>query len=204
MSKEELLKYLIAEIDLIMHDKDYRFENANGTWYSRESCRDLTNEEVFEELRSELRQFADLEAKLTEKDAERELDNSFWKQECDSLQKTLVEKDKEIEKWSTQYARAYVNRQNDLIAKNNQLKQQLEGKEKEQNQKAIKELEKLKETLIHLRNLEIEAIRETNEYEFNSLEARKYWVANHKESLKTYNNMIKKIYNQINGLKEKK
>lgn len=66
MSKEELLKYLIAEIDLIMHDKDYRFENANGTWYSRESCRDLTNEEVFEELRTELRQFADLEAKLTE------------------------------------------------------------------------------------------------------------------------------------------
>lgn len=66
MSKEELLKYLIAEIDLIMHDKDYRFENANGTWYSRESCRDLTNEEVFEELRTELRQFADLEAKLAE------------------------------------------------------------------------------------------------------------------------------------------
>ena len=66
MSKEELLKYLIAEIDLIMHDKDYRFENANGTWYSRESCRDLTNEEVFEELRTELRQFADLEAKLEE------------------------------------------------------------------------------------------------------------------------------------------
>ena len=66
MSKEELLKYLIAEIDLIMHDKDYRFENANGTWYSRESCRDLTNEEVFEELRTELRQLADLEAKLAE------------------------------------------------------------------------------------------------------------------------------------------
>ena len=70
MSKEELLKYLIAEIDLIMHDKDYRFENANGTWYSRESCRDLTNEEVFEELRTELRQFADLEAKLEEKQKE--------------------------------------------------------------------------------------------------------------------------------------
>ena len=66
MSKEELLKYLIAEIDLIMHDKDYRFENANGTWYSRESCRDLTNEEMFEELRTELRQFADLEARLAE------------------------------------------------------------------------------------------------------------------------------------------
>ncbi len=120
------------------------------------------------------------------------------------LEAKLTEKDAELEKWSTQYARAYVNRQNDLIAKNNQLKQQLEGKEKEQNQKAIKELEKLKETLIPLRNLEIEAIRETNEYEFNSLEARKYWVANHKESSKTYNNMIKKIYNQINGLKEMK
>ena len=72
MSKEELLKYLIAEIDLIMHDKDYRFENANGTWYSRESCRDLTNEEVFEELRTELRQFADLEAKLVESEKSKE------------------------------------------------------------------------------------------------------------------------------------
>lgn len=72
MSKEELLKYLIAEIDLIMHDKDYRFENANGTWYSRESCRDLTNEEVFEELRTELRQFADLEATLAEKERQYE------------------------------------------------------------------------------------------------------------------------------------
>lgn len=70
MSKEELLKYLIAEIDLIMHDKDYRFENANGTWYSRESCRDLTNEEVFEELRTELIQFADLEEKLAEYEKE--------------------------------------------------------------------------------------------------------------------------------------
>lgn len=41
---------------------------------------------------------ADLEAKLAKSEKERELDNSFWKQECDSLQKTLVEKDKEIEK----------------------------------------------------------------------------------------------------------
>ena len=71
MSKEELLEHLIAEIDLIMHDKDYRFENKDGTWFSRESCRDLTNEEVFEELKSELMQLnsqvekiADLEKKL--------------------------------------------------------------------------------------------------------------------------------------------
>ena len=41
---------------------------------------------------------SDLEAKLAKSEKERELDNSFWKQECDSLQKTLVEKDKEIEK----------------------------------------------------------------------------------------------------------
>ena len=47
------------------------------------------------ELREENQQ---LKQQLAEKDAERELDNSFWKQECDSLQKTLVEKDKEIEK----------------------------------------------------------------------------------------------------------
>ena len=86
MSKEELLKYLITEIDLIMHDKDYRFENANGTWYSRESCRDLTNEEVFEELRTELRQFADLEAKLTE--YEKFMKDNEWGS-VDEMQETL-------------------------------------------------------------------------------------------------------------------
>ena len=86
MSKEELLKYLIAEIDLIMHDKDYRFENANGTWYSRESCRDLTNEEVFEELRTELRQFADLEAKLEE--YEKFMKDNEW-DSVEEMQETL-------------------------------------------------------------------------------------------------------------------
>ena len=82
MSKEELLKYLIAEIDLIMHDKDYRFENANGTWYSRESCRDLTNEEVFEELRTELRQLYDENAQL--------------KQQLHDLPKRIVEDIKKV------------------------------------------------------------------------------------------------------------
>lgn len=43
-------------------------------------------------------QLANLEAKLEQSQKEKELDNAFWKQECDSLQKTLVEKDKEIEK----------------------------------------------------------------------------------------------------------
>ena len=105
MSKEELLKYLIAEIDLIMHDKDYRFENANGTWYSRESCRDLTNEEVFEELRTELRQFADLEAKLAdmERCAENnkkvaELVSAEHNTKIEKLEQQLADKDAEIEK----------------------------------------------------------------------------------------------------------
>ena len=122
MSKEELLKYLIAEIDLIMHDKDYRFENANGTWYSRESCRDLTNEEVFEELRTELRQLADLETKLAESEKKNfELVAKIKLKEhtpafctladgdCEALgkiaelQKQLAEKDKAIENWQTIY-----------------------------------------------------------------------------------------------------
>ena len=89
MSKEELLKYLITEIDLIMHDKDYRFENANGTWYSRESCRDLTNEEVFEELRTELRQFANLEAKLEDSEEEHELLIDQFEEETEKLRKQI-------------------------------------------------------------------------------------------------------------------
>ena len=40
-----------------------------------------------------------LKQQLAEKEKERELDNSFWKQECDSLQKTLAEKEKEIESY---------------------------------------------------------------------------------------------------------
>ena len=93
MSKEELLKYLIAEIDLIMHDKDYRFENDNDTWYSRESCRDLTNEEVFEELRAELRQIADLEAKLAEAQKPKEIRFNGFVVDCnyDEARKVLQE-----------------------------------------------------------------------------------------------------------------
>ena len=47
------------------------------------------------------------------------------------LEAKLAEKDAELEKWSTQYARAYVNRQNDLIAEKEQLKQQLAEKGQE-------------------------------------------------------------------------
>ena len=44
------------------------------------------------------RNYDQLKQQLAESEKERELDNSFWKQECDSLQKTLEEKEKEIEK----------------------------------------------------------------------------------------------------------
>lgn len=41
---------------------------------------------------------SDLESKLEKMEKEKELDNSFWKQECDSLQKALANKEKKIEK----------------------------------------------------------------------------------------------------------
>lgn len=83
MTNKELLRALIAEIDFIMHDKDYRFPESENTWYSRESCKVLTPEEVFEELRTELlqlnnetnREIAELKKQLEEK----EKDNQFFK-----------------------------------------------------------------------------------------------------------------------------
>ena len=47
------------------------------------------------------------------------------------LKHQLAEKDAELKKWSTQYARAYVNRQNALIAEKVELQHQLADKEKE-------------------------------------------------------------------------
>ena len=48
------------------------------------------------------RKIAVLETKLVEKEKERELDNSFWKQECDSLQKQLAESEKSKESYRLQ------------------------------------------------------------------------------------------------------
>ena len=169
MSKEELLKYLITEIDLIMHDKDYRFENANGTWYSRESCRDLTNEEVFEELRTELRQFADLEAKLEEYekfmkdnewgsvDAMQETLNKCEKKYFD-IQKQLAESENQCRECKHLNKKIELNIKNKLMAENCELQKQLAEKERQlekqalfhrksikelQNQKAIEQLEQI-------------------------------------------------------------
>ena len=70
--------------------------------------------EEYEEMTNKL---AELEAKLAESEKERELDNSFWKQECDGLQKALAEKTLTIEQinkafignrslWKGKYERA--------------------------------------------------------------------------------------------------
>ncbi len=66
MSKEELLNLLIGQIDLIMHGKQYRFENCDGTWYSRESCSYLTLDELSQELIKELLQLNRLVEKVEE------------------------------------------------------------------------------------------------------------------------------------------
>ena len=74
---------------------------------------------------------ADLEAKLAESEKRIELADCIIKQYADkdkNLYLQLAEKDVELNKWSTEYARAYVNRQNDLIAENVKLKQQLAEK----------------------------------------------------------------------------
>ena len=85
ISKEQLLRAIITEIDLIMHGKDYRFENKDGTWYSREQGKDLTNEELFLELKEELRELAQLEDKLVE---EERLHNEC-KEEIENFTKSL-------------------------------------------------------------------------------------------------------------------
>lgn len=49
---------------------------------------------------------ADLEVKLEQSQKEKELDNAFWKQECDSLQKALAEKEKEIEEINKEFVQS--------------------------------------------------------------------------------------------------
>ena len=147
MSKEELLKCLIAEIDLIMHDKDYRFENEDGTWYSRESCKNLTNEEVFEEIKGELMQLSDLETKLEEseeryKKAYREglLQKQYDKDaEIMQLKQQLAESEKKnfelIAKLNLKEHRpafcTLADRECEALGEVEELKQQLAEKEKE-------------------------------------------------------------------------
>lgn len=147
MSKEELLKYLIAEIDLIMHDKDYRFENQDGTWYSRESCRDLTNEEVLEELRTELRQFDDLEAKLAEKEGE-------------------------IEDLKAQ-RRIYLNRSVEECNKITDLEFELQHKHQDKISFAVEQLEKVKENIHYLLSFDYNLVCRVNEQIYSQIKELK-------------------------------
>ena len=57
-------------------------------------------------LNKQHKQIADLEAKLEQSQKEKELDNAFWKQECDSLQKALSEKEKEIEEINREFVQS--------------------------------------------------------------------------------------------------
>ena len=53
---KRLLLTLIGKIDFLMHDKDYRFLNEDGTWASREACRDLSDDEMIAEISEEINQ----------------------------------------------------------------------------------------------------------------------------------------------------
>ena len=113
------------------------------------------------------KQITDLEAKLTEKEKERELDNSFWKQECDSLQKTLVEKDKEIEKLTEElddknFCKDFV----DLYNENKLKTQMLHENWKDKISFTLEQLEKVKSAfgLINSKLDKVETIKEYIHY----------------------------------------
>ena len=55
MTDEGLLQGIICMLDAIYHGKSYRFRNQDGTWYSREACRNINNYELWNELMPELR-----------------------------------------------------------------------------------------------------------------------------------------------------
>ena len=131
--------------------------------------KEINEKEVFcltcheEVLECAKNQISDLEAKLAKSEKERELDNSFWKQECDSLQKTLVEKDKEIENLTEElddknFCKDFV----DLYTENKLEKQC----DKDKVSFAIAELEKVKSAfgLINSKLDKVETIKEYIHY----------------------------------------
>ena len=149
MDKNELLKYLICEIDLVMHDKDYRFENEDGTWYSRESCKNLTNEEVFEELKSELRQLAKIEDNFADLEAlaESEKEVKHWHDlynDRDKQFQSVRQRYHLLNKLQSNYDKkdklhlAYMQCL-ELVEENDQLKQQLA----EERKKVVREIRDL-------------------------------------------------------------
>jgi hypothetical protein len=63
MNDKDLLEKILLRLDLLLHDKQYRFRNQDNTWYSRESCKDISNDELLRELDIE---FTDLSRILEE------------------------------------------------------------------------------------------------------------------------------------------
>lgn len=142
------------------------------------------------------KQITDLESKLVESEKERELDNSFWKQECDSLQKTLVEKDKEIENLTEElddknFCKDFV----DLYTENRLKTQLLNENWKDKISFTIQQLEKVKNKIESkvesiykiLDDLNIKIVGESTSRELNA-----------------YEEIAKDIDNQIKQLKEGK
>lgn len=66
MNDKDLLEKILLRLDLLLHDKQYRFRNQDNTWYSRESCKDISNDELLNELDAE---FADLSRILEQYEA---------------------------------------------------------------------------------------------------------------------------------------
>ena len=187
-----------------MHDKDYRFENQDGTWYSRESCRDLTNEEVFEELRNELRQLnnetnsqiADLEAKLAESEkkaysrghSQRDIDNEI---KLNALREDIANKEKRIVELKQQLAEKEKERHEEWKTGKEwkwewqKVNQQLEQAHQDKISFAVEQLEKVKEWINN--NLE----------ENYGLNGSLFYVVNSSK-------LSEEIANQIKQLKEMK
>lgn len=144
-------------------------------------------------IRSFTNKISDLEAKLAKSEKERELDNAFWKQECDSLQKTLVEKDKEIEKLTEElddknFCKDFV----DLYTENKLKTQMLHENWKDKISFTLEQLEKAKNKIESkvesiykiLDDLNIKIVGESTSRELNA-----------------YEEIAKDIENQINELK---
>lgn len=60
--------------------------------------KEVMQEQIKEICKAIVEENQQLKQQLEQLEKGKELDNSFWKQECDSLQKQLAEKEKEISK----------------------------------------------------------------------------------------------------------
>ena len=145
------------------------------------------------------KQITDLEAKLAEKDAERELDNSFWKQECDSLQKTLAEKEREIDNLYDRlnskqkfYEMSLEKDYKEYLSRLDKLEKQCD---KDKISFAVKQLEKVKN--------KIESKAESIYKILDDLNIRIVDECTSRQ-LSSYEEIVKDIDNQINELKEMK